>query len=238
MKKYLKEDDGGKMEYLRALEKALEKENYLCTWGDEPIGNINNKKLVVDTDLGMFDIDYVPGEWVYVIHFSGPDREFTKYREYTEDVVEIIVNVMEDQLDDWCTEHYVESKKPNKKKIQEKWRGADITYEWELREQFQDLIEHSYMQSKGKLGKSEIEQAFQDAMDDILENDPSYFHFYDDVEDGWYFVFGTGNYSVYQREGNEFKVEWSDGVHSIEPILCSSEEEARQTVKELQDAEK
>lgn len=106
MKRNLKEDDGGRMEYLKALEDALEAENYLCTWGDEPLG-----KLIVDTDLGMFDIDYVPGEWVYVVHFSGPNREFTKYRKYTDDVVEIVVNVVEDQLDDWSTEHYMESKK-------------------------------------------------------------------------------------------------------------------------------
>lgn len=103
MKRNLKEDDGGKMEYLKALENALEAENYLCTWSDE--------KLIVDTDLGMFDIDYVPGEWVYVVHFSGPNREFTKYRKYTDDVVEIVVNVVEDQLDDWSTEHCMESKK-------------------------------------------------------------------------------------------------------------------------------
>ena len=134
---------------------------------------------------------------------------------------------------------YLESKKSKKSALKEKWRGADITYEWELREQFKDLIEHVYFQSKGKMGKSEIEQSFKDAMDDILEKDPSYFHFYDDEDpSGWYFVFGTGNYSVYARDDDEYKVEWSDGVHTMEPILCGSAKEAKQTIKELQDAEK
>ena len=68
------------------------------------------------------------------------------------------------------------------KKIQERWRGADINYEWELREVFKDIIEHAYFESKGKLSKSVIENAFEEAVDDILEKDPEYFSFYDDLD--------------------------------------------------------
>ncbi len=283
MKRNLKEDDGGKMEYLKALEDALEAENYLCTY--------NDKKLIVDTDLGMFDIDYVPGEWVYVIHFSGPNKEFTKYKKYTDDVVELIVNVVEDQLDDWSTEHYIESKKPIKKGIKEDRslgrtpkpykaveRGTTVLERdgepWtviekgtvsELNEKYPEcqIYERPYYDAV-YVGDNICQYGHEDRgkhifvygeHDDVYNNVLAY---YDDgpsrswsvymresrnlkegdVEDGWCFIFGSGNYSVYQRGANEYKVEWSDGVCSIEPILCSSEEEAKQIVEELQDAEK
>lgn len=67
------------------------------------------------------------------------------------------------------------------KKIQERWRGADINYEWELREVFKDVIEHAYFNSKGKLSKSVIRNAFEEAMEDIVQGDPEYFSFYDDL---------------------------------------------------------
>lgn len=470
--------DGGLPE-LKSLENALEKEDFLCTWTEEDMGSYVNKKLIVNTDLGMFDIDYVPGEWLYIVHFSGPGREFTKYREYVDDVVEIVVNVIEDQLDDWGTDmfpmeekqkrpakknlkeswdltekeiadynecftqksldlflddvateygdaskesakkfvndheydyffdhgkyaiavgeafsrmivdtfkkngleashsedyigraaycsvlksmfnvifgpgtwtcfkpknpimlklpnldkgiidainadiadklepyadllkiepkfirlfqHYettqsnwvrsvksiddiyelmitgnwdstafelnyigdVETYRPvietlaktiaedfeyysssegleesmqKRKSIKESWKGADINYEWELRETFQDIIEHAYFQSQGKLSKEVIENAFKEAMDDILEKDPTHFHFYDEdilKEQGWVFVFGKDDYSVFERNG-KYLVTYDDGTKVMESIPCRTEAEARAIIEELE----
>ena len=54
--------------------------------------------------------------------------------------------------------------------------------EYQLRENFQHMIERAYLDSNGKLNKMSIENAFTEAMEDILEKDPDFFNFYNDEE--------------------------------------------------------
>lgn len=68
-------------------------------------------RVIVDFDIGSFDIDYIEGEWVYVVHYSGEFYEFTIYREWADDVVSIIQSVSEDDAEQWAQE-YVNEKGP------------------------------------------------------------------------------------------------------------------------------
>lgn len=68
-------------------------------------------RVIVDFDIGSFDIDYIEGEWVYVVHYSGEFYEFTIYREWADDVVSIIQSVSEDDAEQWA-QAYVNEKGP------------------------------------------------------------------------------------------------------------------------------
>ena len=68
-------------------------------------------RVIVDFDIGSFDIDFVEGEWVYLVHYSGEFYEFTIYREWADDVVSIIQSVSEDDAEQWA-QAYVNEKSP------------------------------------------------------------------------------------------------------------------------------
>lgn len=96
--------DGGRMDYLNDLKNALEEATYPAVWEDEdpdyPSG-LKNKVLKVSTDCGDFRFDYVPGEWIYIVDFSGPNREFTVTDlQYPEDVVALVEKTVQEVIDD------------------------------------------------------------------------------------------------------------------------------------------
>lgn len=97
-------DDGGRMDYLNDLKNALEEADYPAIWEDEdpdhPSG-LKAKVLKVSTDCGDFRFDYVPGEWIYIVDFSGPNREFTVTDlQYPDDVVALVERTVQEVIDD------------------------------------------------------------------------------------------------------------------------------------------
>lgn len=96
LNKKLNEDayDSDCHDYLEALQNGLESGFDLVSYFDK-----NGMRLNVETDCGDFDVEYVPGEWVYVIHFCGTDREFTETLEHAEEAVNLIGNTIEEEAE-------------------------------------------------------------------------------------------------------------------------------------------
>lgn len=96
MDKKLNEDayDSDCHQYLEALQNGLESGFDLVSYFDK-----NGMRLNIETDCGDFDVEYVPGEWVYVIHFCGNGREFTEYLEHTDEAVNLIGNTIEEECE-------------------------------------------------------------------------------------------------------------------------------------------
>lgn len=94
MDKKLNEDayDNDCHQYLEALQNGLESGFDLVSYFDK-----NGMRLNIETDCGDFDVEYVPGEWVYVIHFSGINKEFTETPEHTDEAVNLIGWTVEEE---------------------------------------------------------------------------------------------------------------------------------------------
>ncbi len=90
MKKDLME--GATEEYLVDLKDRLESEYDLIAYFDK-----NGHRLNIETDVGDFDVEYAAGEWIYVIHFSGVNREFTETLEHTADAADLIASTLQDE---------------------------------------------------------------------------------------------------------------------------------------------
>ncbi len=97
-------EDNGSMDYLNDLKNALEKAGYPTTWEDEDLGypsGLKTRVLRVSTDCGDFRFDYVSGEWIYIVDFSGPNREFTVTDlQYPDDVVALVEKTVQEVIDD------------------------------------------------------------------------------------------------------------------------------------------
>ena len=100
-----REGDQGRGDYLADLARALEDIQYPTTRDEEG-------RVLVETDVGDFSIDYIDGEWLYVISFTGFDTEFTIYRSYSNEVIEVVENTVENEVDAYLEEYYQESNPP------------------------------------------------------------------------------------------------------------------------------
>ena len=104
-KSFPREGDQGRGDYLASLASALEDILYPTTRDEEG-------RVIVETDVGNFNIDYIDGEWLYVVNFTGFDMEFTLYRKHSEEVIEVIENTVENEVDAYLEEYYNMSNPP------------------------------------------------------------------------------------------------------------------------------
>lgn len=85
----------------------------------ESITQNPDSSIVIDTDVGCFEITYVPGEWVYVLQFSGENNEFTKYIEFTDVAAEFIAKTLKGLTVQKVSEYELDNVNLNRRNLKE-----------------------------------------------------------------------------------------------------------------------
>lgn len=86
--------------YLEGLQDELEQLGYpvqaKLTWLDK---DHYNRIVTLEDDAGTWTLDYDDDRERYIIKFSGSGREFTEYKEYGNQVIELIKSTEKEILD-------------------------------------------------------------------------------------------------------------------------------------------
>lgn len=95
MKEFLKDIENLKLVHKKKEELEIFEEKLLAE-ADMSVGWDTAGQVSFLVDEMNFEVSYLDGEWVYVIHVTSPDREFTFYTDMSSDAVKACAALMDE----------------------------------------------------------------------------------------------------------------------------------------------